>query len=460
MKRIQRWLPWTNRMWVRLSLNYGLIVLLAVLLLTITSAVLVNTSVRSFLITDHMEGPGSLTEQLADYYTIHPDWQGVDALFTAALTFAPVPRNDFHLTLVDAAGSPIYSSLDGGAAPAEEVRWASEYPVQVGGETVATVEMFILPPSAGDNPREQDFLGIVSQGLLFAALIGGILGVIFGVTSGRRLAAPLSALQKAARSIGNRNLNVRVAVDGSEEMMAVADSFNQMAADLEMADVQRQNLLADVAHELRTPLTVLQGSLRAILDDVYTLDKSEVARLYDQTRHLHQLVDDLHELAQAEARRLPLQQKSTDLVQLVENAAELFDPLAEMQEITLRADLPAQPVLAFVDPARIMQVVQNLTTNALRHTPAGGTITLAVTSTPAAAILRITDSGDGISVEHLPHIFDRFYRTDKARDRDRGGAGLGLAIVRALVELHGGTVAVTSPGPGAGTTFTVHLPTA
>ena len=299
---------------------------------------------------------------------------------------------------------------------------------------------------------------ILTRSLISVVMVGSVLGIAAGVWMSRRLTAPLEELAKGTETIGAGDLSYRVKPEGSAEIVALAQSFNGMAGKLEEGERLRQNLLADVAHELRTPLTVLQGNLRAILDDVYALDKAEVAHLYDQTRHLHRLVSDLHELAQAEARQLPLNLQMTDLVWLVEDAVAIFAPIAEAEELQLQVNLPKIPVMVQVDQARITQVLQNLLVNALRHTPAGGCITVRLLLVNAQVKLVIEDTGDGIDAEHLPYLFDRFYRTDSARDRDHGGAGLGLAIVRALVEAHGGTVAVASAGRNQGSTFTITLP--
>lgn len=298
------------------------------------------------------------------------------------------------------------------------------------------------------------------QGVLLLITIGGAVGISAGTLMSRRLSAPLEKLVAGTQAIGERDLSYRVHVQGSQEIRTLAESFNNMAAALQGAEAQRQNLLADVAHELRTPLTVLQGNLRAMLDDVYTLDKAEVARLYDQTRHLISLVNDLHELAQAEARQLPLLLQTTDVNKVVRAAADILEPVAEVDGITLQVVVPPAPVMVQADKARLTQVLQNLLTNALRHTSAGGIINLQVKSDNREVLVTVQDNGDGILAEHLPHIFDRFYRADRARARDSGGAGLGLAIVRALVEAHGGRVEATSAGLGQGSSFQVHLPLA
>ena len=274
----------------------------------------------------------------------------------------------------------------------------------------------------------------------------------------RWLSAPLTHLVDGTQAIARRDLSFRVAEQGSAEMREVSDSFNKMAAALEDAETLRGNMLNDIAHELRTPLTVLEGNLRAILDDVYPLEKAEIARLYDQTRHLHRLVDDLRLLAQAEARQLPLQRSPSDLVVLLEEVAELFSPLAGEKSISLNTSLLPSSVFAAVDRMRFAQTLQNLLTNALQHTPAGGVITLSLQATEETVTITVADNGDGIASEDISYVFDRFYRVDKNRTRYTGGVGLGLAIAQALVEAHDGKIDVASAGVGQGSTFAIRLP--
>ena len=276
----------------------------------------------------------------------------------------------------------------------------------------------------------------------------------------RWLSAPLTHLVDGTQAIARRDLSFRVAEQGSAEMREVSNSFNRMAAALENAETLRRSMLNDIAHELRTPLTVQEGNLRAILDDVYPLEKAEIARLYDQTRHLHRLVDDLRLLAQAEARQLPLQRSPSDLVVLLEEVAELFSPLAGEKSISLNTSLLPSSVFADVDRMRLAQTLQNLLTNALQHTPAGGDITLSLRAEEETATITVADNGDGIASEDISYVFDRFYRVDKNRTRYTGGVGLGLAIAQALVEAHDGKIEVASAGVGQGSTFTIRLPVA
>ncbi len=289
--------------------------------------------------------------------------------------------------------------------------------------------------------------------MLGLALIGSLIGVIVS----RSLMSPLHNLVKAAEDIGDQDLSRRVEVKGTQEIKAVAQAFNEMAEKLELAETTRSNLLADVAHELRTPLTVIQGNLRAILDDVYELDKAEIAHLYDQTRNLTRLVNDLRELAQAEAHQLPLSLLDMDVVDWVQNTVSVFRPLAENEEVKLRVEILGKIPAIKADKSRLTQCLNNLLINAVQHTPKGETVLVQVSSNKDDVIVSVSDCGEGIAPDHLDYVFDRFYRTDIARSRDSGGTGLGLAISRAIVEAHGGELTAQSEGIGRGSTFMITL---
>jgi len=278
------------------------------------------------------------------------------------------------------------------------------------------------------------------------------------VISSRGLAAPLNNLAKAARAVGSKDLSQRIDVKGSSEIREVAVAFNAMAEDLEQADNLRTNMLTDIAHELRTPLTVIQGNLRAILDDVYELDKVEVARLYDQTRQLSRLVDDLHDLALLEAKEFSLNLSELNLIEIIQDVAEIYQPIFEDQGISLVLEFPESIHLIQADNARITQCINNLINNALRHTLQGGKITISLLQKEGQIELIVMDDGSGIEAEHLPFIFDRFYRVDQDRNRKTGGSGLGLAITQALIQAHGGEIFVSSPGIDQGSEFRLLFP--
>jgi signal transduction histidine kinase len=291
------------------------------------------------------------------------------------------------------------------------------------------------------------------------AYVGG-LSLLLGYNTSRELVNPFDALISSISRIAAGDFKVRLApfkFKEPNELLKLADAVNAMAAALQRSEELRQTLMADVSHELRTPLTVLEGNLRAALDRVYPLDEAEIANLYGQTRHLIRLVNDLHELALADARRLPLAIQPTDLTLLIEETVRLFAPLAEERAITLTVCAGPTPRLR-IDAVRIRQVLHNLLNNALRHTPPGGQVRVASQVDGPAVVIAVSDTGDGLEPDQLGAVFDRFYRADKSRSRDTGGTGLGLAIVSALVAAHDGSVAVSSPGRGQGSTFTIRLP--
>ena len=283
-------------------------------------------------------------------------------------------------------------------------------------------------------------------------------GILIGTVSSWGLAAPLHNLAVAARAVGSQDLSQRIEVKGSSEVREVAEAFNAMAEALEGAERMRNNMLADIAHELRTPLTVIQGNLRAILDDVYDLDKVEVARLYDQTRQLSRLVDDLHDLALLEANQFSLTLSSQDLPTIVREVAMIYQPLLEDQGLSLILELADGVSPVEGDNARITQCLNNLITNALQHTPQGGEIRISVEESGELVSLSVKDTGAGIEPEYLAHVFDRFYRVDPNRSRETGGSGLGLAITQALVQAHGGEIQAFSSGVDQGSTFTMSFP--
>jgi signal transduction histidine kinase len=268
----------------------------------------------------------------------------------------------------------------------------------------------------------------------------------------------LNNLARAAQAVGSQDLTQRIEVKGSSEIREVARAFNAMAEALEEADSLRSNMLADIAHELRTPLTVIQGNLRAILDDVYELDKVEVARLYDQTRQLSRLVDDLHDLTLLESDQFSLNLSEQHPIAILKDIASIYQPIFDDQGLELVLDLPQEITPVQGDCSRLTQCINNLINNALQHTPQGGKITVSLQQEDQGVAIRIKDDGEGIDPDHLPYLFDRFYRVESDRSRRTGGSGLGLAITQALVEAHGGEISAESGGVNQGSEFTIRLP--
>ncbi len=455
-----------NRLWVRLTLAFALVTLVAVFV----AAVLVNGQIsarfRQFVAHNQMVD-SLLIDNLTGYYTAHGSWAGVETVFGGmerpgmgghGPMGAGMMNRMPNLTLADAGGRIVYSQTGRGGQRLNRREQTAALPLEANGQTIGYLVIAVPPPSDLTAPARA-FLGQVNRSLLQAGWIAGTLGVLLGLLIARGLTAPLARLAAATRRISQGEFDHRVPAQGAQEVAELAHAFNDMAAALQEAETLRRNMVADVAHELRTPLSVLQGNLRAILDDVYPLDKAEIARLYDQTRLLGRLVHDLRELALADAGQLTLNRHTVDIAALANDTLAAFAPVAEAEQITLHAELPPDLPPLQADATRLKQVLHNLLANALRHTPAGGTVTLRGGTEGNSVWLAVHDTGEGIAPQDLPHVFDRFYRADPARSRATGGAGLGLAIARAIVEAHGGQLTVASEGvPGRGTTFTLRLP--
>jgi two-component system OmpR family sensor kinase/two-component system sensor histidine kinase BaeS len=309
------------------------------------------------------------------------------------------------------------------------------------------------------HPTEQFFISQVQRNLVLAALIATAIGAVLGLLFSRTLTRPLNRLVVAARAIAAKDLTHRAEPGGTVEVANVAHAFNDMADSLQKAEQLRRNLVADVAHELRTPLSVMQGTLTAQLDGVFPLDLGETAKLYDETRLLSRLVDDLRELAQVEAGQLPLNIGAIDLKRVIATTVDAFDGAATEKQITLHAEADEQLPLVKADGERVAQVLRVLINNALRHTPANGKITIGSAAFADSVEISVHDSGDGIAPHELPYVFDRFWRGDKSRARESGGSGLGLAIAKQLIEAQNGSIGVESQA-GAGSRFWFRLPIA
>jgi two-component system sensor histidine kinase BaeS len=295
------------------------------------------------------------------------------------------------------------------------------------------------------------------QRFLLVGVTIGAFALLVGLGLSRLMSAPLTALAAATRTVAAGDFSVRVPSHYPGEMGELAAAFNQMAEELARADELRRNLTADVAHELRTPLSVIRGKLEGVLDGVYPATPDHLAPVLEETKLLTHLVEDLRLLALAEAGRLDLERQPLDVGDLLRDAQVNFNPQAADRGITLALDLPSglPPVVA--DRRRVAQILGNLLTNALRHTPQGGCVTLSAATVESAVEVSVADTGAGIPPEDLPYIFERFWRGDKSRSRAGGGSGLGLAIAKQLVEMHGGAIRVQST-PGAGSAFAFTLP--
>ena len=460
-----------NRLWVRLTLAFVVVAVLGIGLASLLANLAIDNEFRSFVSRSEASLQNSdLATKLVSYYAEHRGWDGVSTLLipTKPPKDEPPQPGDLppdrfgpplSLIVADATGVIVFDS--GKRRAGEMLSQAERDAATTLQEQAQTIGYLVFTPGPVTtlHPTEQFFIDQVRQNLLLAALIASAIGAVLGLLFSRTLTRPLNRLASAARAIAAKDLTQRVEPGGTVEVANVAEAFNDMAISLQKAEELRRNLVADVAHELRTPLSVMQGSLTAQLDGVFPLDLAETAKLYDETRLLSRLVDDLRELAQVEAGQLQLNIGVVDLKRLMEAAVDAFAGAASEKQVTLGADTPADVPLVKADSERVAQVLRVLLSNALRHTPANGTITSAALVLADHVEVSVRDTGDGIAAGELPFVFDRFWRGDRSRARETGGTGLGLAIAKQLIEAQGGSIGVEST-IGQGSRFWFRLPSA
>lgn len=344
--------------------------------------------------------------------------------------------------------------------------------ILAGAGTLGVVAFLVAPPIFHDHvaravgPVSDVVAGhldaALSETLVLSLLIGvGAAAIAAAAVSwllATRIAHPIEELSDTTHRLASGHLDARATppvVD--DELADLTDAFNTMADTLQDVERTRRRLLGDLAHELRTPLATIEAYHEALADGVVDAEPATLDVLDDATGRLRRLVEDVSLVSLAEEGRLPLDLQPVDLRELVHQAVEAARPAADTGGLELHQHLPDAPVVATADRDRLAQVLANLLANALEHTPDGGTISTALTTSGGHAEIAVVDTGAGIAAEHLRHVFQRFYRADPARRRT-GGSGIGLTISRAIVQGHGGELTAASDGAGHGATFTLQLP--
>ena len=315
----------------------------------------------------------------------------------------------------------------------------------------ATVHVIVWPHDDVNAPATQ-FLGSIDRRLLAVALAVGALALLVTWAIARRIGGPIAELNRATRDLARGDFSRRVGSAGADELGDLARSFNHMAAELERQQTLRRNLVHDVAHELRTPLTSLRCRLETVIDGLAADPRPAVIHANEEVAHLSQLVADLEELAHAEAGELALSIAGVKLSDVARSSVRVAG-LEGDPRVRFALD---ENVCARGDAMRIRQIVVNLLTNADRHTPAGGAITIAVRQAGASAVIEVHNTGSALDPEEARRVFDRFYRADPSRQRATGGSGLGLAIVKHLAEVQNGSASASSDASGV--TFSITLP--
>jgi two-component system sensor histidine kinase BaeS len=459
--------------------------------------------VMSFAATDVIFGryefyvQKQITEQLqritVSYYAKNGhSWDGIDEYLQP---FMPPKALKRTMVLLDENGRPVAVWPKGVQAvrpESVENHRGSWVPVFSGDKQIGTLWLPAGHPMGIEGIRSR-----VSSSLIHTFLVSMLASLVIAFTISYllagRISKPLNRLAQAAQQVGRRRFDLRLPVTSGDEVGVVVRAFNEMSEELHRSEQARRNLVADVAHELRTPLTIIQGQLESIQQGVLPASVETVLPIHDEVIRLNRLVDDLRQLTLAESGRLPLNIIPTDITRLVKKIVDNFQLEAEARGIKIETYFPPDPVSVSVDSDRITQVVVNIIGNALGYTPAGKRVTVGITEydSPAAAvdlaawcnginrpggeelpgtsgrasisagnygaIVWVADQGPGIAPEHLPFVFDRFYRADESRDRGTGGIGLGLAIAREFVVAHGGKITACNSSEG-GSVFAFYLP--
>jgi signal transduction histidine kinase len=409
---------------------------------------------------------GRLAFELNRYYHDHGSWEEIQPYVVqwASLYGRRIILTDASGTVVaDSQGELLgqqYVSVTPGMPfppPAGgEADIPAIFPPPPGTEWMGT--LYMSPEPSAVFPSPMSLSQTVSRFLLWGALLAA--GVAFLITYflSHRISAPVKALTVAASRMGQGDLSQRVVSKDKGEIGELAKAFNTMAENLERGEKLRRNMIADIAHELRTPLSNLRGYLEAIHDGVIKPAPDTISSLNEEANLLSRIVDDLQELSLAEAGELKLDYQIQDITKLLKQTVMGRQAQANEKGLSLSAYLPKKLPRVNIDGHRIMQIMLNLIDNAITHTPEGGAIKVTAERLDDWLEIAVEDNGEGIAAEDLPNVFERFYRVDKSRARATGGAGLGLAIAKGLVEAHGGRIEVRSQ-KDKGSRFSFRLPT-
>jgi signal transduction histidine kinase len=466
----------------RLTLTHALIALVAVAIVAVLATVLIRAAFNRF-------GPRADAETVAallsDGYKRVGGWGGLERRMRQAIRDPLFDQSRLsrlvrgrRVQVFDEAGGLVFDS----AGPAQRnivprIRGGGASEVVVDGRVVG--EVVVGGQRAALDPAERGFLALVYVSVGVGSLLAVVIALAVGLVITGRVTRPLRSLTGAARRLASGERHEPLPAPPDRELAELATAFNTMAGELERQQLLRRQLVADIAHELRTPLSVLRMQIESLEDGVEQPTPATLRSLGEEVGLLTRLVDDLRLLSLADAGQISLAIDSVDAGAVAERAVTTALPRARRQRIDLRAERGAAPLLASADPQRLSQVLGNLIENALRYTPAGGQVIVragrmkdqegrmkeAAANRPfilhpsSFILFEVADTGAGIPPDELPHVFERFYRADKARARETGGSGLGLAIVQRLVELQGGRIWVAS-AVGHGTTFFVALPAA
>jgi signal transduction histidine kinase len=458
---------------MRLSITAKFI--LAFLLISLTGLALASVlanwlTVREFKQLSLEQARDRFANDMALYYQANGSWDGaLENMRLRSFRFGPPdgnpgrnasqdsrpPRNQaIYFVLTDANGQVVIPAGDYASGTTVSLeKLASGTPITNPSGTVGVVLLIGNAPPLG--PREEQFLSAINWALFYSALGAAGMGLALAVFLARNLTRPLRALTTAIRAVAAGDLKQRVTVNSRDELEELANAFNGMSEDLHRLTQSRRQMTADIAHDLRTPLTVIGGYIESMHDGVLKPTQERLSLINTEVHRLQRLVEDLRILSQADAGELRLNWEPIALPGLLASIAQSYRPLADKQGIVIKTEIADDLPEVNVDPDRIAQVLGNCVTNSLRYTPEGGEIIFKSWHDKKDVMLAVQDTGQGISPETLPHIFDRFYRADSMRTQG-DESGLGLAIAKSIIEAHGGEISAES-AEGQGTTIKIRL---
>ncbi|MAU01668.1 MAG: two-component sensor histidine kinase [Anaerolineaceae bacterium] len=441
---------------VKLSLVFLLVSLIGIALVAFFAS---RVSASEFSNYADAQSDSVLINQLANYYEVNGSWDNIERIGIGGI--GPNSEQVRPFAVVDTQGQVVLGGLGQTMGNRVPRGWLNRgIPVEVDGQEVGQI---IFAESRGRGmmmaPPRNDFTERVNRAIFLAALGATAVSLIIGVVLARSLTKPLQEITQATQAVAQGNLTQQVPVRSDDELGRLATSFNQMSADLAQSRDLRRQMTADIAHDLRTPLSLILGHAEALSDGVLPPTPETFDVIHDEARRLNRLVEDLRLLSLAEAGELSLATRPVLPQSLLERAVVAHSPTAQQKQIELVLNAPPDLPEVIVDPDRMAQVLDNLVANALRYTPENGRIQLSARQNHAAVQLKVQDSGPGMDDAELAHVFDRFYRGDRSRQRHDGGSGLGLAIARSIVVAHNGRIWAESV-PGQGAAFIIELPLA
>jgi len=403
------------------------------------------------------QAQNAFVDTAVNYYQTHAGWEGFETWLNENSRTPGSPQRFFpeQFAVADAAGAIVvgHGPFRVGETAASQTI-TDGIPILMDGERIGTA--LLAMPSPELDPRERRYLEGTNRALFIGAIGAGATALLIGLLLSRYFLRPLSELTSAITAMKQGDLNQKVLVRTRDELGELAQAFNQMSQQLHRANQLRQQMTADIAHDLRTPLMVISGYLEALRDGTLQPTQSRFEAMNQEALLLKRLVEDLRTLSLADAGELKLVYQPVQPRELLEQVRQSFEPLAGEKQVALSVEAGAELPLLNIDRERMVQVLANLVSNALRYTPAGGSVKLIANRQKEGVQLVVADSGSGIPEDKLPNVFERFYRVEESRHEIQGESGLGLAIAKSIVEAHHGTIAAESR-VGVGTLMTITL---